>query len=281
MHFMNKIGAFLYRFNGFFAFIILEFFSIYLYFSQNIGPEKTAFLSSANRAVANVYNYSNRWMSYWNLSSLNDALAKENARLKMRLPDAQFSNLTDTGTVFNEFNEQRYQYTEAIVINNSVNRNNNYITLNRGAKHGVKMQSAVLNGTGEGVVGVIVAVSNHFSTAMSVLHQESRISAKIKRNGFYGLAVWNGKDPRKLTLEAIPKHAKIMKGDSIVTSGYSTIFPEGVYIGSIDTFSYETGTNFYNIELSLSADLNKLQYVYIVDDLMKTELNQLEGKIKK
>jgi rod shape-determining protein MreC len=220
-------------------------------------------------------------MSYWNLSSLNDALAKENAKLKMRLPGSQFSNIADTGTVVNENSEQRYEYTEAIVINNSVNRNNNYITLNRGAKHGVKMQSAVLNGTGDGVVGVIVAVSNHFSTAMSVLHQESRISAKIKRNGFFGLAVWNGKDPRKLTLEAIPKHTKIMKGDSIVTSGYSTIFPEGIYIGSIDTFSYETGTNFYSIEFTLSADLNNLQYVYIVDDLMKTELKQLESKIKK
>jgi len=278
---MNKIGAFLFRFNGFFAFLILEIFSLYIYFTQNISQEKSAFLSSANRTVGNVYNYSNRWMSYWNLSSLNDALAKENAKLKMRLPGSQFSNIADTGTVVNENSEQRYEYTEAIVINNSVNRNNNYITLNRGAKHGVKMQSAVLNGTGDGVVGVIVAVSNHFSTAMSVLHQESRISAKIKRNGFFGLAVWNGKDPRKLTLEAIPKHTKIMKGDSIVTSGYSTIFPEGIYIGSIDTFSYETGTNFYSIEFTLSADLNNLQYVYIVDDLMKTELKQLESKIKK
>jgi rod shape-determining protein MreC len=278
---MNKIGAFLYRFNGFFAFLILEIFSLYIYFTQNISQEKSAFLSSANRTVGNVYNYSNRWMSYWNLSSLNDALAKENAKLKMRLPGSQFLNIADTGTVVNENSEQRYEYTEAIVINNSVNRNNNYITLNRGAKHGVKMQSAVLNGTGDGVVGVIVAVSNHFSTAMSVLHQESRISAKIKRNGFFGLAVWNGKDPRKLTLEAIPKHTKIMKGDSIVTSGYSTIFPEGIYIGSIDTFSYETGTNFYSIEFTLSADLNNLQYVYIVDDLMKKELKQLESKIKK
>jgi rod shape-determining protein MreC len=220
-------------------------------------------------------------MSYWNLSSLNDALAKENARLKMRLPGSQFSNLSDSGTVVNEFNEPRYQYTEAVVINNSVNRNNNYITLNRGANHGVKLQNAVLNGTGEGVVGVIVAVSNHFSTAMSVLHQESRISAKIKRNGFYGLAVWNGKDPRKLTLEAIPKHAKVMKGDSVVSSGYSTIFPEGVFIGTIDKFSNETGTNFYNIEVSLAVDLNSLQYVYIVDDIMKPELKQLEEKIKK
>ena len=278
---MNKIASFLYRFNCFFAFLILEFFSLYFYFNQNMSSEKTAFLSSANRTVGNIYDYSNRWMSYWNLSSLNDALAKENARLKMRLPSSQFSNLSDSGTVMNEFFEPRYQYTEAVVINNSVNRNNNYITLNRGAKHGVKLQNAVLNGTGEGVVGIIVAVSSHFSTAMSVLHQESRISAKIKRNGFYGLAVWNGKDPRKLTLNAIPKHAKVMKGDSVVSSGYSTIFPEGVFIGTIDKFSNETGTNFYSIEISLAVDLNSLQYVYVVDDIMKPELKQLEEKIKK
>jgi rod shape-determining protein MreC len=278
---MNKIVAFLYRFSGFFAFLILEFFSLYLYFTQNMSQEKTAFISSANRTVGSIYDYTNRWMSYWNLSSLNDALAKENALLKMRLPESQFSNLSDTGTVFNEFDELRYQYTEAVVINNSVSRNNNYITLNRGSKHGVKLQSAVLNGTGEGVVGVIVAVSSHFSTAMSVLHQESRISAKIKRNGFFGSAVWNGKDSRRLFLDAIPKHAKIMKGDSVVTSGYSTIFPEGIFIGTIDTFSNQTGTNFYEIGVSLSVDLNSLQYVYIVDDMMKNELKQLEEKIKK
>jgi rod shape-determining protein MreC len=278
---MNKIGIFLLRFNGLFAFLILEVFSFYIFFSQNNNPEKTAFLSSANRMVGNVYDYTNRWMRYWNLSALNDSLAKENARLKMRLPGSQFSNLTDSANIRDEEYEQRYRFTEAIVINNSVNRRNNYITLNRGTKHGVKMHSAVLNGTGEGVAGIVVAVSGHFSTAMSVLHEEARISAKIKRNGYFGVATWNGKDPARLTLEAIPKHAKIIKGDTIITSGYSTIFPEGIMIGTIDSFSYEPGTNFYNIQLGLSVDINSLQYVYIVDDLMKDELKTLEEKKRK
>lgn len=278
---MNKIGIFLLRFNGLFAFLILEVFSFYMFFSQNNNLEKTAFLSSANRMVGNVYDYTNRWMRYWNLSALNDSLAKENARLKMKLPGSQFSNLTDSANIRAEEYEQRYHFTEAVVINNSVNRRNNYITLNRGARHGVKIHSAVLNGTGEGVAGIVVAVSGHFSTAISVLHEETRISARIKRSGYFGVATWNGKDPARLTLEAIPKHTKITKGDTIITSGYSTIFPEGIMIGTIDSFFYEPGTNFYNIQLALSVDLNSLQYVYIVDDLMKDELRTLEEKKRK
>lgn len=278
---MNKIGLFFLKFNGFFVFLLLEFFSVYLYFSQNTTPEKRAFLSSANRMSGNVYDYTNRWMRYWNLAAVNDSLAKENARLKMKLPSSQFSNLIDSATVSDEFYQQQYKYTEAIAINNSVKQRNNYVTLNRGKKHGVRTHSGVLNASGDGIVGVVLAVSQHYASAMSILHEDTRISAKVKRNGYFGVMTWNGRNSKKMTLEAIPKHAKLVKGDTIVTSGYSSMFPEGIIIGTIDTFVIDPGSNFYNIQVNLAADLNSIQYVYIVDDLMREEKKKIEEEVKK
>jgi rod shape-determining protein MreC len=273
---MNKIGIFFLRFNGLFVFLILETFSLYLYLSQNSTPEKSAFLSSANRMVGNVYDYTNKWVRYWNLSAVNDSLAKENARLKMKLPSSQFSDATNTSNVKDSLYQQQFKYTEAVVINNVVNRRNNYFTISKGAKHGIRTHTGVLNASGEGVVGVILSVSQHFSTAMSVLHEDTKISAKVKRSGYFGVMTWNGTDARKMTLEAIPKHTKLLRGDTIITSGYSSIFPEGVVIGIIEDFKVEPGSNFYNAQVVLSADLNRIQYVYVVDDLMREERKKLE-----
>jgi rod shape-determining protein MreC len=273
---MNRIGVFFLKFNGLFVFLILETFSLYLYFSQNSTPEKSAFLSSANRMVGNVYDYTNKWMRYWNLAAVNDSLAKENARLKMRLPSSQFSNAVDSATVKDQLFQQQYKYTEAVVINNVTNRRNNYFTINKGEKHGIRTHTGVLNASGEGVVGIILSVSQHYATAMSVLHEDTRISAKVKRSGYFGVVTWNGNDPGKMTLEAIPKHTKLINGDTIITSGFSSIFPEGVVIGIVENFKVEPGSNFYNAQVALAADLNKIQYVYVVDDLLREERKKLE-----
>lgn len=274
---MNKIGLFLLKYNGLFAFFILEIFSLYLYFSQNMTPEKTAFVSSANRVVGGIYDYSNRWSRYWNLAAVNDSLAKENARLRMKLPSSQFSHLIDSATIKDTAYQQQYNYTAGVVTNNSINRLHNYLTINRGARHGVRINSGVINGSGDGVVGVIRAVSNNYSIAMSVLHEDTRISSKVKRNGYFGTLTWDGDNNHHMTLEAIPKHALIQKGDTIITSGFSTIFPEGIIVGCIDTFYIEPGSNFYTIDVALSADLSKMQYVYLVDDLFREERKKLEG----
>ncbi len=247
-----------------------------MYFSQTQTPEKTAFVSSANRMVGNMYDYAARWSYYWNLSAVNDSLAKENARLKMKLPSSQFSHILDSVRVTDDLYQQQYQYTAALVVNNSTNRKKNFITLNRGSKHGVRINTGVLNGNGEGVVGIVRAVSSHYAVAMSVLHEDTRISVRIKSKGYLGVAVWGGKDIGQMIVESIPKHAPIAKGDTIVTSGFSTIFPEGVVLGRIDSFYTEPGSNFYSISVSLAADLNKIQHVYIVDDLLREERKKLE-----
>lgn len=274
---MNKIGLFLLKFNGLFAFLVLEIFSLYLYFSQNATPEKTAFLSSSNQVVGNMYDYSNRWSRYWNLAAVNDSLAKENARLKMQLPSSQFSDLIDSNRVEDQFYRQQYLYTEAVIVNNSIHRPSNFVTINRGKKHGIRANTGVVNGTGEGIIGVVRAVSGNYALAMSLLHKDTRISSKVKDSGDFGVMMWkDNNDTRHMTLESIPKHAKLEKGDTIVTSGFSTIFPEGIMIGTVDSFYLASGSNFYTISVALSADLGKAQYVYVVDDLMRNERQKLE-----
>jgi rod shape-determining protein MreC len=215
-------------------------------------------------------------MRYWNLAAVNDSLAKENARLKMKMPNSQYNNLITAGNIEDTFYFQQYKYTEAQIINNSVNKKKNYLTINRGKLHGIKTNCGVLNANGDGIIGVTIAVSQHFCTIMSVLHEDSRISAKIKRNGFFGVLTWDGKSAQKMTLEAIPKHAKIIVGDSVITSGFSSIFPEGVLVGRIESFKVDPGSNFYNIKVALSADLNNTQYINIVDDLMKEERKKIQ-----
>ena len=113
---------------------------------------------------------------------------------------------------------------------------------------------------------------------MSVLHRQTLISASIKRNNHFGSIVWKGSDPTVINLIDVPKHADIVIGDTVQTSGYSTIFPEGIMIGTVDTFWVPSGSNFFEIEVNLKNDLNKTKYVYVVNNLMKKELEKIQGE---
>jgi rod shape-determining protein MreC len=114
---------------------------------------------------------------------------------------------------------------------------------------------------------------------MSLLHHDTRISAVVKNNDYFGSLVWKGGSPRYMDLEAIPKHAEVHKGDSVVTSGYSSMFPEGLLIGTVASAKLENGSNFYNIRVKLSCDLNKIKHVYVVDNLMREEQETLEASV--
>lgn len=278
---MNKFSQLIIRYHGVFAFFILELIALNFYFSQNATPEKTAFLSSANRLVGGIFDYQNRWSRYWNLSAVNDSLAQENARLKMQLPSTTFSHLLDSATVGAEdsLSEQQYHYLAATVVNNSVHQQKNYLTLNRGSKHGVRKNTAVLANTQEGVVGVIRAVSTHYALVMSILNTDSRISSRIGRNNYLGVLRWDGQDPRYMQLHDIPKHLGLQKGDSVLTSGFSTVFPKDIFLGKIDSFYIEPGSNFYNISVQLVNDLGKADKVYIVDNILRDEQLELEASI--
>jgi len=276
---MHRILSFFIKYNGVFAFFILEIIALSFYFSQNITPEKQTFISSANGFVGNIYNSTSRISRYWNLSAVNDSLARENAELKMQLPNSMFSSYVNAVTVEDTTLKQHYQYVEAKVVNNTVHRPHNYLTLNRGRLQGLVPNSGVLNANGKGIVGIAQKVSDNYTVVMSILNLEARISAKIARNNYFGVMQWDGNDSRHMRLESVPKHADVMSGDTIVTSGFSTIFPEGAMIGVVDTFEKLPGSNFYTISVELFNDVNQSQYVYVVSDLLKEERRKLEKEV--
>jgi rod shape-determining protein MreC len=149
--------------------------------------------------------------------------------------------------------------------------------LNKGAAEGISRDMAVISP--KGVVGIVRDVSANFCSVISVLHKDSKISAKIKKNNYVGTLVWKGMDYRTAHLQDIPTHVKLSLGDTVITSGYSHIFPEGVMIGTIKNFNILEGENFYTIKLTFSEDYNSLDHVYIINNLMKNEQEELEENL--
>ncbi len=172
--------------------------------------------------------------------------------------------------------ESSYRVLAANVINNSISRKNNYLTLDKGGAQGVNPGMAVI--TSKSIVGIVTDTSRHFSLAMSLLHSNSRISAKLKRSGFFGSLIWKESDPRNLSLEDIQKYADVLVGDTVVTSGFSIIFPEGLPIGIVTSLGTEPGAFTYSIRVRLFESLSSVRSVYLIDNQYKDEKEELEKK---
>ena len=275
---MQRILLFISKYNGFFSFVVLQFIALSFYLNTNLNENKLVFISSANNLVGNVFSFSNTIYQYWNLSTVNEKLARENALLKMRLPSSKFSSLVPTTKVVDTTLQQQYEFISARIVRNTVNRLHNFITINKGSKQGVKQGMGVLNQNGQGVVGIVYRVSDHFSVIISSLNIDMRLSSKIARSGYFGSLVWEGVDPRRMLLESIPKHADMIIGDTVVTSGYSSLFPEGIVLGTVDTFYQYQGENYFHTEVALNYDFNTMDFVYVVNDLLKEERKELENR---
>ena len=272
---MQNILFLVFKYGGFLLFLLLEGFCMYLVVQYN-HRQQEIYVSSANEWSGAVYSQYDNLVKYTNLSSVADSLAAENAALRATLRNAQFEKtlLRDTASTKLDSFVQQYTFVAAKVINNSVSNNNNFITINRGSSDGVKVGMGVISSNG--VVGIVRGVSAHFAQIMSILHKQTRVSASLKHNSYFGSLVWRGNDPQFATLEDIPKHADMKAGDTIQASGLSTIFPGGLMIGTVESFRNKAGSNFYSIQVKLSCDMSNLQYVYVVDNLFKKEQAELE-----
>ncbi len=272
---MRNLIVFIWKHNFFFLFLIIETFCIYLVVQNNF-YQKASFVNSSNAASTSVLQTSAAIEEYFYLKTENENLAKENAWLKTQLIASKFVIMTDTHQVNKPTLHQKYVYTEAKVVNNSTSRRNNYLTLDKGSNQGVKKNMAIISSTG--VVGQVQEVSDNFCTVMSLLHSKTTVSAKIKKDGSYGPLVWNGESYDYATLNDIPTHVKLIKGDTIVTSPYSLTFPENVLIGTVESFERESGKYFYTVKVKLSTDFKKLTHVYVVTNMFKEEQEVLEKK---
>jgi len=272
---MRNLLVFLWKYNLLFLFLILEVISITL-FIENSFYQKAAFINSSSAISGTFYKMQSNITEYFSLKVVNTTLANENAHLRSLSPD---NFLTINNTVYNKNDiiyKLQYQYVSAKVINNSTNKRNNYLTLNIGRNQGITKDMGVISS--KGIVGIVKDVSDNFSSVISVLHKDSKISAKIKKYGDVGSVLWNGYNYRRASLIDIPTHVPISRGDTIITSGYSSVFPEGIVIGKIIDHKIESGNSFYTITIEFSEDFNKLSYVYVIKNFFKSEQYELEKK---
>ncbi len=256
-----------------FLFLFLEFIAFTLLVFNN-NYQNSKFFNSSNFLIGNLYATVNNINDYFNLKEVNAELAEQNAKLQTQKISSFTKIFGNTVEVNDTVYMQRYQYTSAKVINNSTNKRNNYITLDKGGINGIEAGMGVISANG--VIGIVKNVSDNFCSVMSVLHEKNTVSAKIKNTGYFGPLVWELGNYREAQLKDIPNHVKLNVGDTIVTSGYSAIYPEGVLVGTIKEFDLPKGGNFYNITVEFSVDYKKLSHVYIVKNKQKEEQKQLE-----
>jgi rod shape-determining protein MreC len=269
---MRSLLNFLIRYHNLILFLILEGIAFY-YLATGNNYHRTRVLNGVNTLVLRAEDKINSTRTYLSLREINAMLAAENVELrnriqKLTIKESQlFFSVTDT--LYN----QQYQYTFAKVLNNSLNRQNNFFTIDKGLKEGLHTDMAVTSQNS--VAGIIVKCSENFSVAMSVLNLNFRLSSRIKRNGYFGSLNWDGRDPQYAVLNEIPQHVPVSLGDTIETTGYSALFPEGVLVGTISDYE-KKGGDFYKITVLLATDFRKLQYVDIISNLKKTEQLHLE-----
>lgn len=213
---------------------------------------------------------------YFGLKGENDRLAAENAELKARLASSYMSYNDSVFTRNDTTYRQRYSYVEARVIKNSWSQQNNYIMINKGRGQGIKVDEAVISP--EGIVGVVMSVSENFATIMPVLHGESRNSVKVKRTGISGSLVWDGKDYRYAQVVDVPATHQFEDGDTIITSGMANDFPEGVPVGYVEEAEPLSGSGFYKVRIRLATDFNKLDHVYIINNRFREEQERLMAR---
>jgi rod shape-determining protein MreC len=254
-------------------FLALEAISFVLIVSFN-NYQRVAFFNSSNNFAGAVYEKFSSIDDYFSLSRTNARLAADNASLRKQLQWRMMQQEQYPVNRPDTVEAPAYIFTSAKVISNSVNKQLNYITLNKGSRHGIKPDMGIIDASG--IVGVITDVSPNYSTGLSLLNRRLSVPAKITKNNYFGSLVWDGENYNTADLREIPFHIIVNIGDTVVSSGYSNVFPEGIMIGTIKKFDVESGTNFYNIKVELSTNFKTLKYVEVVQNTKRTELKNIE-----
>ena len=262
--------------SGFFVFLLLEILCFILIVRYN-HQQRVIFENSTNLFSAWLQRKTQSVADYLHLAEVNDSLVNENATLVSKLANTPKYTHGNIDSILWSKPDSNYQVIPARVISNSVNRFHNYILLDKGSRHGVTPRAAVI--TAHGVVGIVRRVAPSSSVAMSVLHLQTRISARVRNKGYFGWLNWTGKDTRSFSLNDIPKDALVALGDTVETSGYSAIFPEGIMLGTIEKIKLEPGSNYYSLDVKYSSDLSRLAAAYIVKDLQQAEKLELLDQV--
>lgn len=272
---MRSLLDFLLRIHFLLLFVLIEALSLILLFNNN-NFQQASLVNFSRQVSGKYYARTANLKQYFSLAEQNRKLAEENTRLVSILESKYKIENPIVDLIYDTIHIQQYSYIPAQIINNSINSRHNYLTLNKGFAQGIKPEMAVISQ--DGVVGIVKGVSKNYSTVISMLNFDFKISAKIKKNQYYGSLSWDGLNYRSVILNEIPLHADIQLGDTIVTSGFSSIYPEGLMIGTISDFEEKSGS-FYQITVLLSVDFKRLYHVYVVENTLREERLQLEEKL--
>lgn len=276
---MHNLFLFIRRYFNFILLVLLQGFSIYLLVHYNTyhNAVASAFMNEVTGKINSRYN---KVDYFFQLRNTNTQLANENERLRNLLkvnferPDTSTKIITDTLAVDSLGHRRKWLYLSAKVVSSSVAAQNNFIVLERGSAQQLTKDQGVVD-PNNGVVGIITDVSENFAVVMSLLHKDSKISVKLKKGGETGQVIWDGKDPNRLSLIDIRKSARVAKGDTIITSGYTTTFPYGLLVGTVDKVQNDKSTNNFIIELKSTVNFYNLQYVYSIENFQKEEINRI------
>jgi len=275
---MKNLLAFVIKHHFIFVFILLQAICVLLMVRNN-GYQGSHVLNSSNNVVASVYSAAANTKEYFSLKQENDRLANENAIMR-NLLKSNYSVIPLTQyEKYDTLYKQQYSYLSAKAVNSSVNKRRNFLTINIGSELGITRDMAVM--TNNGIVGIVTDVSPNFSSVMSVLHKDIRVNCQLKKDGSYGPLIWDGKEYEYCLLTDIPTHAKIKKGDTVMTSELSGIFPEGLFVGTVDSWERRQNESFFTIRVKLGVDLKKVNHVYIIKNKFKGERDSLEKATQK
>ena len=271
---MYNLRRFIIKHHFVILFILLEVISVLL-LANSQRFHRDRMVNTTNDVVGKIYEWSSEVGNYFRLNSANEQLAEENALLRQRL-----SVVYDTTTCTFDISEgdTLYKYIPAQVVNNSTNQANNYIIINKGKVDGIERDMGVIST--DGIVGVVTDVSRHFASVMSLLHSKSVVGVRIKESQELASLKWETNNYRYGMVEDIPTHILLQKGDTILTSSHSYIFPEDLMVGTVEEF-YPTAVDALNkAKVRFATDFATLRHVYVIRDLHKPELDSLKARLK-
>ena len=272
---MQHIISFLINNKYFLLFLFLEIFAVSLTI-QSHSYHRSKLINSSNYVTGSIYENFNTFNDYLNLKPQNEQLLEENTKLKNLLSKTEGNTLNIKKSRIDSLSfKNNYQYFSANVINNNYTKTNNRLTLNKGVKDGITPELGVISS--KGIIGITTNVSSNYAVVMPIINENSKINVKLLNNNHFGTLTWNGVDYNTCQLEDLPRQTNIKVGDTIITGGKSTIFPEGIMVGTIKDFKI-SNNNYKTINIALFNDMSAIYHVNIIKNLDKEEIKTLENE---
>ncbi|MDP4213256.1 MAG: rod shape-determining protein MreC [Bacteroidota bacterium] len=281
---MRNVFLFIRKYANFLFFLVLQIVALSFLFRYNKYHE-AAFMNVAGEITGNLDQRYSTVEYYFKLKKINDQLAAENARLNQMIkenyekPDASGKLVLDTVQLDSLRQIQKFTWLDARVVGSTVSTRTNFITIHRGSNQGVRPNMGVVSP--QGIVGTVVNVSENYSSVMTMLHTQYKVVVKLKNGGDRGTVEWDGMSPYYVTLKDIPKSARVQKGDSVVTSPTSSLFPGNIMVGTVEEVLDDRSSNFYTLRLKPATDFFNIEYVYVISNSQAEEQKRMEDSTHK